>query len=238
LGNLHYFEITMNHKSTMLPDGQPLLETCKSRNTAPSAVLSFAAPIKAGKTTISTRVAISLSAPRVSFGDYLRNVARELGLEPTREALQNLGDQLVTRNVRGFCKDVLEQQPWEVGKPLIIDGVRHIEVLDTLARLLSPARGYLIYINVDPTTQAERLKTDPLPHEQTLDELQQHPTEAQVRKRLRDRAALVLDGTQDPGELTRIVIEFFKVKESGAGEGEQDENNSRWIELGGKEVWK
>jgi dephospho-CoA kinase len=224
----------MNSNVTLQPDTKENQETGKGRKAPPSAVLSFAAPIEAGKTTVSTCVAKCLGAPRVSFGEYLRGVARKQGMELTREVLQNLGDQLVTRNVRSFCEDVLEQQPWEPGKPLIIDGVRHIEVLNTLDEILSPARRYLIYINVDRTTQAKRLKTDSLPHEKTLDELEQHPTERQVRSLLPDRAALVLDGTQDPNESTRIVIEFLESKQRDAEERGWDEKNARRIELAEK----
>jgi adenylate kinase family enzyme len=218
----------------MRPDAQERRETGKVRKAPPSAVLSFAAPIEAGKTTVSTKVAAQLVAPRVSFGDYLRGVARDSGLEMTREVLQDLGDKLVSRDVRRFCEDVLEQEPWEPGQPLIIDGVRHVEVLDSLSEILSPARAYLIYINVDRTTQVKRLKIDPLRHEKTLDELEKHPTEEQVRSRLPDRAALVIDGTQDPDESTRQVIEFLASKEREAEERGWDEKNARRIELAEK----
>ncbi len=144
----------------MNPDATMQAETEERRKVPPSAVLSFAAPIEAGKTTVSTGVATRLVAPRVSFGDYLKRLARDSGLEVTREVLQDLGDQLVNRDVRAFCEEVLKQQPWQPGQPLVIDGVRHVEVLDSLAEILSPAKGYLIYINVDRTTQAKRLKTD------------------------------------------------------------------------------
>jgi dephospho-CoA kinase len=225
----------MNSNTTIRPDAQEERETGKGLKAPPSAVLSFAAPIEAGKTTVSTKVAEHLGAPRVSFGEYLRGVAHARGLEMTREVLQNLGDQLVTSNFRGFCEDVLEQHPWQPGKPLIIDGVRHVEVLDALAEILAPARGYLIYINVDRTTQTKRLKTDPLRHTKTLDELEKHPTEQQVRSKLPDRAALVLDGTQNPDELVRKVIEFLVSKGREAEEERGwDEKNSRRIELAEK----
>src|SRR5262245_37743225 len=122
----------MISNATMEPNAQERQDAGKSQKAAPSAVLSFAAPIEAGKTTVSTRVAELLIAPRVSFGEYLRGLARERGLEMTREVLQDLGEQLVRKDVRGFCEDVLKQQPWEPGRPLIIDGVRHIEVLEAL----------------------------------------------------------------------------------------------------------
>jgi dephospho-CoA kinase len=196
----------MNSNATIRP------EVREAGKAPPSTILSFAGPIEAGKTTVSSIVAIRLNVPRISFGEYLRGVARARGMQLTREILQALGDQYVTSDVRAFCGKVLEQHPWQPGKPLIIDGVRHVEVLDSLCELLSPARAYLIYINVDRTTQTKRLKEGPLPHEKTLDELEQHPTERQVRSRLSDRAALVLDGTQDPDDSARKVIEFLASK--------------------------
>jgi len=210
-------------------------ETGEVRKARPSAVLSFAAPIEAGKTTISTSVATRLDAPRVSFGGYLRRIAQENGLEVTRENLQDLGDQLVSRDVRAFCEEVLKQQPWQPGRPLIIDGVRHVEVLDVLSEILAPAEGYLIYINVDRTTQSKRLEHDELRHEKPLEELEQHPTELQVRSKLPDRAALVLDGTQSPEELTEKVVAFFNTKVGNNGkEGGWEEKNARRIELAEK----
>jgi adenylate kinase family enzyme len=201
----------------------------------PSAVLSFAAPIEAGKTTVSTRVATHLAAPRVSFGGYLRRVAHQRGLEITRETLQDLGDELVSDDVRGFCEEVLKEEPWQEGRPLIVDGVRHVEVLDTLRDIVAPAEAYLIYIQVDRTIQRKRLAQDELRHEKPLEELEQHPTEVQVRSKLPDRAALILDGTQAPEELTQKVIEFFESRMADGGlDHSWQEKNSRRIELAEK----
>ncbi len=217
----------MDPNATILPASQERRDAVICRKAPPSAVLSFAAPIGAGKTKVSTQVALRLVAPRVSFGEYLRGHARAHGLEMTREVLQDLGDKFVRHDARRFCEDVLKQQAWEPGKPLIIDGVRHVEVLDSLAELLAPAKSYLIYIKIDRTTQTERLKGDPLPHKKSLDELEKHPTEQQVRSTLPDRAALFLDGTQDPEELTRKVIEFLVSKggDTGQDQGWDEKNN-------------
>lgn len=222
----------MNSNQTIQPETDEGQEAGKTRRDLPSAVLSFTAPIEAGKTTISTGVAIRLVVPRVGFGDYLRGLARDRGLEMTREVLQDLGDELISHDVRAFCEDVLRQQPWQPGRPLIIDGVRHIEVLDALSEMLSPAKVYLIYINVDRTTQVKRLRNDTLRHQKSLEELERHPTELQVRSKLPDRASLVLDGTKPPEELIQKVIEFLIAK-GGDGDQEQgwEEKNARRIEL-------
>jgi cytidylate kinase len=221
----------------MSSDATMQAETCGARKAPPSTVLSFAAPIEGGKTTVSIGVATRLGAPRVSFGGYLRRLAQEKGLEVTREVLQDLGNDRVRQDVRAFCEDVLEQQPWQPGRPLVVDGVRHVEVLDALAEILAPAEGYLIYIKVDRTTQAKRLEHDELRHEKTLEELEKHPAELQVRSQLPDRAALVLDGTQRPDELTQKVIDFLEargedgIRDRGWG---WEEKNARRIELAEK----
>jgi adenylate kinase family enzyme len=208
--------------------------TAPTIKSPPSTVLSFAAPIEAGKTTVSTRVAERLSAPYVSFGKYLRRIATEMGREITRENLQDLGDQLIQENVRSFCEHVLNECPWTPDRPLIIDGVRHIEVLDALGEILAPADDLLIYIKIDRTTQETRLKQDDLRHQKSLLELERHPTESQVRSRLPDRASLVLDGTRLPEELVQEVIDFFDSHDGEKRRLGWDEKNERRIALAKK----
>src|SRR5437867_2887144 len=116
----------MSVNATRRPGAEEERETEKAQKAPPSAVVYFAAPIKAGKTKVSTTLALRLHAPRVSFGDYLRSLAREKELEVTREVLQDLGDHLVNQDVLAFCEDVLRQHPWQPGRPLIVDGVRHV----------------------------------------------------------------------------------------------------------------
>jgi adenylate kinase family enzyme len=219
----------MNSNATLEPAGTT------GHKAAPSAVLGFAAPIEAGKTTISTAVAEQLNAPRVSFGGYLRKLAKSKGLEITREVLQDLGDELVRRDVHAFCREVLGQQPSRPGVPLVIDGVRHLEVLSALGTILAPAAAYLIFIKVDRQTQANRLLHDELRHEKSLEDLEKHPTERQVRSVLPDKASLVLDGTRPPDELIHKVIDFLtnKTKEADAERG-WEKKNARRLELAEK----
>jgi hypothetical protein len=180
-------------------------------------------------------VAERLNAPRVSFGGYLRKLATSKGLDVTREVLQDLGDELIRKDVRAFCREVLQEQPWRPGVPLIIDGVRHLEVLSAIKEILAPAAGYLIFIKIDHQTQASRLLRDDLRHEKSLEDLEKHPTERQVRSVLPDKASLVLDGTRPPEELTDKVIDFItsKVWEADANRG-WEKKNARRLELAEK----
>lgn len=213
---------------------QSLLTDEMSNKVSPSTVLQFAAPIEGGKTTLSKAVAERLGAPRVSFGAWLRSHAQEKQLKLTREVLQDLGEQLVQADVGSFCLNVLAQESWSSGQPLVIDGVRHQQVLSTLDDLLAPSEGYLIYVSVDPVTQSKRLETDDLPHEKSLAELEQHSTEVQVKPVLLEQADLVLNGTLDVEVLVEQVLNFLKRPHPGKRLKNWEDKNTRRIELAKK----
>ncbi len=80
-----------------------------------TAVLGFSAKMAAGKTSVSTRVAERLHAPRVSFGAYVLKAARSRGLPETREVLQDLGESFVQKDADDFCLRVLEDGGWKHG---------------------------------------------------------------------------------------------------------------------------
>ena len=69
--------------------------------------LGFSGKIGSGKTTISEYVANLLSWPKVSFGDYVREIARQQKTDLSRSALQTIGASLVEQDCEGFCRSVL-----------------------------------------------------------------------------------------------------------------------------------
>lgn len=195
-------------------------------------VLGFAAPIEGGKSTISTRLAEALHAPRVSFREYLEGVARKTGMPVTRESLQDLGENLVQHKMREFCTAVLRQASWAAETPLLIDGVRHLEVLKTLKELVAPVPFYLIYLNIDRKTQEERFQHDNLPHEKPLEELERHPTETQVSTVLRKKADLIVDGAAPVEQLVKEILDFANDSDTKSTVGEDwDAMNQRRAEL-------
>jgi hypothetical protein len=202
--------------------------------TMPSVVLGFAARMGAGKSRVSKDVAEQLHAPRVSFGEYVRQVARDRGLPETREILQDLERALVQQDVRGFCARVLDQAPWRPGMPLVIDGVRHPEVLRTLEELVSPAPFRLVYLPLDRETPLTRLANEDLPHQGSPEECDRHPTDAEVSLGLPEEADLVLEGTCPIEQLVQQVVEYATRAEDMAVSEEWDQKNSRRIELAKK----
>jgi dephospho-CoA kinase len=167
-------------------------------------VLAFSGAIASGKSDLSIGVAKALGCPRVSFGSYVRIITRLRGLEDLRENWQAVGESLIQEDLHQFCVAVLAQAPWAPGEPLVIDGVRHVEVAEALKSLVSPSGLRLIYIDVDDARRVQRLR-ERSPHEKTLSELDRHSTEVQVKTALRQLADFVLDGNQPTEDLIREV---------------------------------
>jgi adenylate kinase family enzyme len=172
-------------------------------------VLAFSGGIASGKSEASSAVAQALGCPRVSFGNYVRTITRLRGLEDSREYWQAVGESLIKEDLRQFCAAVLAQAPWEPGRPLVIDGVRHAEVAEALKTMVSPSGLRLVYIETEDASREKRLRHRS-PEEKSLAELDRHSTEVQVKNTLRDLADLVVDGTKPGEELVREITEWTR----------------------------
>lgn len=169
--------------------------------------VGFSGGIGSGKSSLSGIVARSLGWPRASFGDYVRSVLTQRGLDVTRESCQTLGQELFERDSSGFCDAVLLNAGWSPGKPLVIDGIRHIRILDILGRMFEPDGMAFIFVETSRTAREERLRArDGLT--KPLDVLERHATEVEV-SRLRDRADLILDGESPIEQLSGEVIHLL-----------------------------
>lgn len=178
-----------------------------------SFILGFAGSIASGKSTLSIEVASSLGWQRVSFGDYVRTVAQRQGLGESREVLQAVGATLVNQGMEQFCKAVLAQVDWEPGQPLVVDGIRHAEILSTLRRLVAPSELLLVFVAVNKSTREARLIERGLTHQETLylrqeqwQQFEAHSTEAQVQTVLRAIADFTVDSTQKIEELVKEIV--------------------------------
>jgi dephospho-CoA kinase len=128
-----------------------------------SLVLAFSGSIGSGKSTLSLSVAKALNWPYVSFGNHVRTVALLRGLGESREVLQEVGESLIQEGWEQFCKSVLAQTTWEPGEPLVVDGIRHVEAVETLQLLIVPSELLLIHITLnEPTRKARLYKRDVL----------------------------------------------------------------------------
>lgn len=121
-------------------------------------VIAIAGGRGAGKRTISKLLVSRLAAKRASFGEYLRGEARRVAIMPFIEGLQNLGQRLVSTEPASFVEMVLRAADWDRTGILVIDGIRHIEILDTLRSLLSPIPVQLVLISVASPFRKKRLE--------------------------------------------------------------------------------
>jgi len=173
-------------------------------------VLGFAGSIASGKSTLSSKVAEALHWPRVSFGDYVRSVARLRGFPELREVLQAVGAELVEDDIEQFCRAVLAQVNWQPGQPLVIDGIRHVAVLTALRQLVAPMELYLIFIVVDESVRAVRLLERGKSNPTSYQLLELNSTEQQVKGYLENMADLVVDSTCSIEEATKEVTSWLQ----------------------------
>jgi transcriptional regulator with XRE-family HTH domain/dephospho-CoA kinase len=174
-----------------------------------SLVVGFAGRIGSGKSTVSTEVAKVLGWPRASFGDYVRTFARNAGLDESREVLQGLGEELIERGVDDFCKAVLANSGWNAGEPLVIDGIRHAEVIESLRRLVAPLEMRVVYLDVSDQKRLENLREREEVVPAKLKLMETHPTEEQVKELLPDLADLRLSGDRPVPELVTTVVKWI-----------------------------
>ena len=173
-------------------------------------VLGFAGSIASGKSTLSIEVASSLGWQRVGFGDYVRTVAQRQGLGESREVLQTIGATLVNQGIEQFCSAVLAQVDWETGQPLVVDGIRHSEVVSTLRQLVAPRKLLLVFVIVNESTREARLIERGLTHREQWQQFEAHSTESQVQTVLPGMADLTVDSTQKIEELVKKVVTWIQ----------------------------
>jgi cytidylate kinase len=170
-------------------------------------IVAFAGGLGSGKSTLSSSVATALGWPRTSFGTYVRSVAAVRELPDDREALQELGAELMrTIGPDGLTEATLKTVGWNSGDDIVLDGVRHEAVLEAVCSL---APCIFVFIAVSRPVRAERLALEGR-LDDDLAHVEQHSTEAEVESRLRPRADLVLDGTGSVEVLTAKVVEFVR----------------------------
>ena len=162
------------------------------------AVIALAGKIGSGKTSIAVALAHKLGCPRVGFGDYVRLEATKRGMDPgSREVLQELGESLLRQDLEGFCEAVLGQANRAPDGSLIVDGVRHVAVLDALDRLLRPSPVRLIYLAASDEARQLRLAAAGRWEPAVMAKAEVHSTEADLKAALPSRSSAVIDADRD-----------------------------------------
>jgi dephospho-CoA kinase len=174
-----------------------------------SIVLAFAGKIGSGKTTVTKALAAVLRCQRVSFGDYVRDVVSQRGLAQTRETLQLVGTELLERDLRGFCREVLVSCGWKSGEMLMIDGLRHAETIEPIRQIVKPADLKIVFLALDDQIRRERLVLRDNGDEAAITRAEDHSSERQVGF-LAERADLVIQGSQPVSEIVGQITKWIK----------------------------
>lgn len=91
-------------------------------------IICIIGPIGSGKDTAAEYIASKLSIPTFQISQVLKDFAKELGLETTRENLIRVGNKLAEEKGQGFTVKVLMDKVSD--NLLIITGVRRTGVID------------------------------------------------------------------------------------------------------------
>ena len=163
-----------------------------------SRVVGLAGQIGSGKSSVARGLADALSCPVASFGDCVRGIARERGVDPVRENLQAIGQELLEMlGPASFIDRVLEGSRWDRRGSLVVEGIRHRTVAETLPSRVQPIPFFLVYLEVpDPLRRSRAITRDAL-SPGVLSQLEQHPTEREVRYAVRDLADVVISADAD-----------------------------------------
>lgn len=171
-----------------------------------STVLALSAKIKTGKSFVGKPFAKSVGWDYVSFGNYVRLITEQRGLPANREVWQEVGEDLIRNNLEEFCRSVLAQAPnWKPGKPLLIDGVRHVEVSNLLKEIVAPSKYVLALLEVKEETRMERLHREEVKENDVIKRIESHSTEAQVKNVIPQIADFIIDGNQPLPELLKTL---------------------------------
>jgi adenylate kinase family enzyme len=176
-------------------------------------VVGIIGKIRSGKSSLSQNLSQNLNWPHVSFGDEVRRIAKQRGLELSREVLQDIGQDLVENRAQEFCEAVLAQAEWQPGDSLIVDGIRHLKVVEILRELVRPSVLQLVYVKTADRILESRLAVE-IKDGQDLESLEHHSTEVQVGTVLPTVADLIVDGASPMNELITEIRSWLDRRSS------------------------
>jgi dephospho-CoA kinase len=155
-------------------------------------VIAFSGRISSGKTSLARAVAVRGHAKYASFGEYIREVAAFIGRDAEdRKTLQEVGAFLAS-HPESLCKKTLESAAYQPGSPLVVDGIRHVEVLNTLRSQVQPSELVLVHVMAPDSSVRRRLREGRNIND-NIKVLEQHSTEEQVNNALPLVADLIVN---------------------------------------------
>ncbi|HEY3295640.1 MAG TPA: AAA family ATPase [bacterium] len=178
-------------------------------------LLTFGGEIGSGKSALSRAVAERLGWKRVTFVELLRAELVSRGIvQPTRAQLQDLGQTWVDTDVTGFARSLLQHAEWRPGDSLVIEAIRHLEILQALRELTNPGSVFLVLTELPEEVRMERrrLRGDT----EWSDGEGEHRAEAQSHGILRQHADVTIDTTLPIDTCVEQVMDWLKKQDASA----------------------
>jgi dephospho-CoA kinase len=160
-----------------------------------------------GKTTVASGIAQHTDGIVASFGAYVRTKAPQ-DTDPI--ALADLGARLLASlGPELLVHETIAEAEWDGSRTLIIEGIRHVSVLEVLLRRFPQFR--FVFIDAPSALRSQRLHDRDGLDRNAIAELQTHSTESGVEA-LRGRADLVVDGSIAKSDnLSRVVLHWLEM---------------------------
>ena len=159
-------------------------------------VIVLSGAIGSRRAELAEKLEERLHWPRVKFSEYIKQRIQADGDDPEdRALLQEYGQRLVQNHLKAFVEGVLAMaQGWEVGGNLIVDGLRHVEVLLILRELIEDSTVFYVHVKPDPLKREPAALARGL-HEQDMYRYDRALSEAQMNRILPAYADLEVDGS-------------------------------------------
>jgi dephospho-CoA kinase len=159
-------------------------------------VVGFAGRSKSGKTRLSTKLAAEVEGGLASFGNLVRDLARHRRLDPDDpRVLLSVGSTLIENECDFFCRAALSAGGWPNVETVILDGIRHMKVVNVIKAVIAPAKFRLVMITASPQSRLSRFRQADSARTITLEEIDAHPISAETQA-LGEAADFIADGDQ------------------------------------------
>ena len=170
--------------------------------------------IASGKTTLAKEISYRLKATVISFGDYLRYIAKSKGLNPDRNILQALGLEMINTKIPSqFVSDVVEyclrNSDFRHDR-LVFEGVRHESILNAIKKISH--RCIVIYIELDNKQLIENALKREGGDPASIIKFLNHEVESEIND-MKEQADVVFFELPSEKDIQKIC-ELFEIKQT------------------------
>ena len=88
---------------------------------------------------------------------------------------------------------------------MVVEGIRHAHIVAWIKAIVAPLQFRLVFIHASEDVLEARLEEKDIAGRAHLHQLEQHPTEIEVRAELPDLADIIVDASKAVNELAREI---------------------------------